>query len=87
MNKEIKNKTAKIVARFLHLESFEVVEKATLTELGADKFDLFEILWNIEKEFNIFFKNPSAETLYNSSIRNLCREIDLAIRQKNFLFA
>lgn len=87
MKKEIKNKTARIIARFLKLDSSEIADISTLPELGADKLDQFEIIWNIEKEFNIRMLNPSAENLYNSSIKNLCKEIDAALTQKNFLFA
>lgn len=87
MNKEIKNKTAKIIARFLKLDSSEIADKSTLPELGADNLDQFEIIWNIEKEFNIRMLNPSAEILYNSSIKNLCIEIDQALKQRNYLFA
>lgn len=87
MNKEIKNKTARIIARFLRLESSDIADRSTLTDLGADNLDKFEIIWNIEKEFNIRMLNPSAENLYNSSIKNLCKEIDAALTQKNYLFA
>jgi acyl carrier protein len=88
MNRDlIKNKTSRIICRFLKLENSEIDERVTLPELGADSLDQIEIIWSIEKEFNILIQTASPENLYHSTFKNLCQEIDDALQNHKLLFA
>ena len=81
--KQIKSKLTDIISDHLGLDITFMFSKTTLSDLGADYLEQAEILMEIEKEFDIDFKNYVEMGVEN--LDNLCLYVEKALKQKENL--
>lgn len=60
---EILDKVRAVVAETLELDESEVTEQTELKQLGADSFDLLELVTALEDEFNLQVADDALESL------------------------
>lgn len=59
----METKVKKIMAEILEVREAEINSATSLEELGADSLDVIEIIFGIEREFNIDISDEDADNL------------------------
>ena len=57
------DKVKEIIAEQLSVSEDDITMETTFEELDADSLDIFQIISEIEEQFNIEFDNEAAETI------------------------
>jgi len=77
---KITNKILAIISNELKIESKEIISESTFYSIGADTFDIVEIIIEIEKEFKIII--PDKIALGLNTVTSIINYIDITINKK-----